>query len=154
MKLCIKIIFNKRVISLKITVNIKKVGKRKNSIEALLFEIEKKPYNVNELIVEIVKICVKKYNERKENNEILQNLTLQQIDDMTETGKVSFGVNYGENAADVEKAIDNALLSFKDGIYRVFLNNNELMSLDEEISLDESSNVTFVRMTMLAGRMW
>ena len=53
-----------------------------------------------------------------------------------------------------DKAVDNALQSFEDGLYRVFLNDDELERLDEEIDVKENDTLTFIRLTMLAGRMW
>ena len=57
-------------------------------------------------------------------------------------------------AADTEKAVRNALQSFEDGIFRIFADGKELESLQEPVSLQEGSELTFVRLTMLAGRMW
>lgn len=139
---------------MKVSINLKKLGKRKNSIEAVVFELQKSPTNVSELIVETVKVCVDEYNKRKESNELLMNLTSEQIETMSESGKISFGVNYGENDADTTKAISNAITSFEDNIYRIFLDNEELKDLSQNICLTEESQLTFVRMTMLVGRMW
>ena len=64
------------------------------------------------------------------------------------------GVNYGDRKADLESAVDHAIQSFEDGIYRIFLDDRALEQLEEKILLTEGSSLTFVRLTMLAGRMW
>ena len=73
---------------------------------------------------------------------------------MASSGKISFGVNYGEKDADLVAAIQNALQCFDDGIFRIFANNISLKKLDSKIVLKENDELTFVRLTMLSGRMW
>lgn len=137
-----------------IKVNMKRLGKRKAEIEAAVYELENNSQTVKELIKEMVKCCVQSYNERKENSEILKYLTKEEITDQAAGGKVSFGVNYGIKNADYEEAVQNAQLSFEDGIYRIFVGEKELETLDEVLTLKENDLITFVRMTMLSGRMW
>lgn len=36
--------------------------------------------------------------------------------------------------------------------YRIFLNDNELSSLEKKINLQENDKLTFIRLTMLSGR--
>ncbi|KUO70710.1 MAG: hypothetical protein APF81_26025 [Desulfosporosinus sp. BRH_c37] len=64
------------------------------------------------------------------------------------------GVLRLDHQANVTKAIATALLAFQDGIYRVFIGDNEVAELDEKLSLKEGEVLTFIRFTMLAGRMW
>ncbi len=89
-----------------------------------------------------------------ERSELLTCLTKEEIDDQAQAGKVSFGVNYGEKHGDIEKARENAIQCFEDGIYRVFLDDSCLESLDQLIEIKKESIFTFVRLTMLTGRMW
>ena len=79
---------------------------------------------------------------------------ISEIEDKAAQGKVSFGVNYGEKNADVSKATDNALEAFTDGIAVIFADGKRLEALDEAIDLTEIKSLTFVKLTMLAGRMW
>ena len=39
-------------------------------------------------------------------------------------------------------------------LIRIFLNDNELSSLEEKINLQENDKLTFIRLTMLSGRIW
>lgn len=116
--------------------------------------IETVPATTAELIVAVVIRQVQEYNERLDQNDLLKYLTDAEIEEKATSGKVSFGVNYNGLPADAEKAIRNALQSFEDGIFRVFLNDTELESLDEIIQLQEGDKLTFIRLTMLAGRIW
>ena len=62
--------------------------------------------------------------------------------------------SHGEKEADVQEAQENALQCFEDGIYRIFMDGTPLESLDDTIAITDHSVFTFVRLTMLAGRMW
>lgn len=139
---------------MKIFVNVKKLGKRKNSITQVPYELPSTPKTVQELIEQIVTLCVQDYNTRLENQELLKNLSLAEMEDQAASGKISFGVHYSEKTADRQQAIENALQCFEDGIFRIFCGTNEWKSLDEVIALPEGSELTFIRLTMLSGRMW
>ena len=80
----------------------------------------------------------------------------ENIKSMAEIGKIAFGYIYNDKEPDVEKAVDTALLAFKDGMVRLFINGVEAEYKEEgtPISLSEGEEVTFVRLAMLAGRMW
>lgn len=139
---------------MKVTVNLKSIAKKKNSVKAMDLELENKPETVRQLIEETVKICVRAYNKRREETELLKGLTKEEIGDMAGVGKISFGINYGDRSADITKATENAIESYEDGIYRIFLNEEEAGKIDEPIEITDQTSLTFVRLTMLAGRMW
>lgn len=139
---------------LKIYVNVKKAGKKKNSITKIPYEFETPPQNVREFIGQIVSQCVRDYNRRMESTELLKNLSSGDMEEQAASGKISFGVNYGERQAVEEEAVKNAIQCFEDGIYRIFYGTEELTKTDESLQVAEESEFTFVRLTMLAGRMW
>lgn len=137
-----------------VIVNLKSIGKKRNSVKEEIFFLENRPKTVRQLIEETVKTCVKDYKERREGQELLKGLTKEEIEDQAAAGKVSFGVNYGERDADLEEALSNALQSYEDGIYRIFIEDEEAGALDAPAFITEETKLTFVRLTMLAGRMW
>lgn len=139
---------------MKIQINLKSMGKRRQSVKPVCYEIQGRPSTVRELICAVTEAGVQEYNQRMEASDLLSYMTKDEIDDRAAAGKVSFGVNYGEHKADLRKAQENALQCFEDGIYRIFLDERSLEDLDEIISIGEDSVFTFVRLTMLAGRMW
>ena len=122
--------------------NMKQLGKRRNTVDKVPFEYEAEPETLRELITETVKICVREYIERMDRGEAV--LTSDQIDDMARIGK----------KPDVSKAADTAITGFEDGLFRVFLGSEELTELDEKVIFAEGDEITFIRLTMLAGRMW
>ena len=130
---------------MEIKVNIKYMGKRKKSVEPKIYQLMSSPSTVKELILAVTQAGVEDYNLRQENQELLTCLTREEIEDKAV---------YGDRKADFKKAQDNAIQCFEDGIYRIFLDNRPLESLDEPIEITGETVFTFVRLTMLAGRMW
>lgn len=139
---------------MQIYIYVKQLGKRRNVVDKKTIQLDKTPDNTAALIAGIVALQVREYNQRLEQCELLNYLTDEDIQIKAATGKINFGVNYNEMPGDMEKAIRNALQSFEDGIFRVFVDGKELESLEESVMLKEGSELTFVRLTMLAGRMW
>jgi len=139
---------------MKVYVNVKQIGKKKNKIDKKEYEINEGIKTVKELLTEFVTINVNEFNNGFTENDIVPYLTDKKINDLSDAGKISFGVDYNEQKQDLEKAIENALQSYEDGVYRVFVNDEEMGEIDCEINLKENDELTFVRLTMLAGRMW
>lgn len=136
-------------------INIKQIGERRQKIAPVDFDYPRMPRTVRELITETVTLCVNAYNERvRQGDSVAKPLSEEEISDMAKIGKIAFGINYGGKEQELSSAIENALQSFEDGIYRVFLNDSELESLDSEITLSENDSLTFIRLTMLSGRLW
>lgn len=140
-----------------IRVNVKHMGRRKKSVEPVVCRLFTAPSTVRELILAVVEAGVRDYNDKLKDGdlqEVLRCLTRQEIEDKAETGKVAFGVLYGEKEADLKQACDNAIQCFEDGIYRIFLDDRPLLDLEEDIGGETDGMFTFVRLTMLSGRMW
>lgn len=133
-------------------INMKQLGKRKNMVDKVEFSYEKAPESLRELIGETVKLCVADYIDRMDRGEAV--LSEKKIEDMSQIGKIAFGIVYGEKKPDVQKAIETAVQGFEDGLFRVFLGDRELENLDEKVEFAEGNEITFIRLTMLAGRMW
>ena len=50
--------------------------------------------------------------------------------------------------------MSDALEAFSDGIVVIFADDRRLQRLDESIDITDIHNLTFIKLTMLAGRMW
>lgn len=139
---------------MKAYIQVKQVGKRKCSIEKMPVDFPTPPASVQELIEAVVCWQVKEYNERLQQSEMLKYLTSEEMEDKAATGKVGFEANYnGRPAAEAEDII-NALQSYEDGIFRIFLDDAELGELSSSVQLKEESTLTFIRLAMLSGRLW
>ncbi|WP_310602332.1 hypothetical protein [Anaerosporobacter sp.] len=139
---------------MKIKINTKQIGKKKNAVQTIDFCLENTPKTVGELLDETVKTCVKEYKQRQESGEVLQVLSSTEIIDKATAGKVSFGNNNGEHTPSLNEAQETARQAFLDGIVVVFIEEKEQDLLETPISLNEDTTITFVKMAMLSGRMW
>ena len=137
-----------------INVNVKSVSNKKNKIRTVTIPYSENITDIRGLLEETVRFCVDSYNERRENSELLKTLSSAQIEDQASQGKVSFGVNYGENNADLSKAIPDALEAFSDGIVVLFVDDEKFENLDDRVEIEKIESLTFIKLTMLAGRMW
>ena len=138
-----------------VNIALKQIGSKKPAITQIPFEYATPPTTVKDLITQTVEICVRDYNERvRQGDARIKPLTKQQITDMAEVGKIAFGINYGNKEQSPTSAVENALQSFEDGLYRVFINDEEMENLSAPIQLHENDTLTFIRLTMLSGRMW
>ena len=146
-----------------INVNIKQMGKKGRRIKSVPFEYDRCPETAEELIEETVKIMLSTFKARQKKSteeNIPDVLSEETIKSMAEIGKVAFGYIYNEKEQDEAKAIETAKLAFIDGMVRIFINGEEAEYKEENkesgtpINLSEDDEVTFVRLAMLAGRMW
>ena len=138
-----------------IHINIRQLGKKRNTINAVPFVLHKKPNTVRDLITSVVMVCVAAYNERVRKGEtVIRPMTQESLSDMEMIGKLAFGVNYGGKEANEAKAVTTALQGFKDGLYRAFLDETELVDLDAPLMIRENDTITFIRLTMLTGSIW
>ena len=140
---------------MQVQVNVKRIGKRRNAIETRPYEIGE-VRDVGALIAAFVTAEVTRFNERAAAGEtVLRYLTSEEVADAATVGKIGFGADYNGKVQDTAAAIENARQSYEDGIYRIFVNGAELEGpLDTPVTLHENDEITFVRLTMLAGRMW
>ena len=137
---------------LEIYMNVKSIGTRKNVIDKIPFRYGKQPETLREFLSATVTICVNDYIERSRQGTCV--LTEENIHDMADVGKIAFGIIYGNQEPDVENAIAVATQAFEDGLYRVFVNGEETEQLDGRLALQEGDEVSLIRLTMLAGRIW
>ena len=137
---------------MKIIVNVKGLS-RKKVIHQEELELKDKISTTKDLIIELVKINVEKFNKKIDDKDILSIMTNEYIAEAARAGKIDDEV-HGDKKANLEKALDTAYLSFEDGLYCIFINNKQSEKLDDSLNLKDGDIITFIRLTMLAGRMW
>ncbi len=134
-----------------INVRMRRLGKKNQAaVEPVAFLLDYQPETVKDLIVALVCLGVREFNERKDVGQIVPWLTKSEIENRASSGKVSFGLREGRDAEE-KQAAENALQCFEDGIYRIFAGTEELTDLNQPIIWDDSLEFTFVRLTMLSG---
>lgn len=132
-------------------IKIKQLSKRRAVLEKQLFEIEdlSEKATLRDFIAAVVTQQVEAYNVKKHEQNVLPFLTSEQIEDGAAVGKVGFGAIYSEEKADLTKAITNAILAFEDGLYKIFIDDDEIQHIDKEIFIDKESVVMFLRLTLI-----
>jgi len=141
---------------MQIQILVKQLGKKHPVVAKQPLEIEdlSHPSSLRELIVAVVKKQVDDFNSRKEAPELMKYLTPAEIEQSAQTGKVDFGHSHNNEKADLTKAIDTALLAFEDGMYCIFLDDEQIEKLDDTFSITPESTFAFVRLAFLAGSYW
>ena len=137
---------------MKIIINVKGLS-RKKVIHQEEVELINKVYTTKDLITELVKINVEKFNKKIDDKNILSIMTNEYIAEAARSGKIGDEV-HGDKKANLEKALDTAYLAFEDGLYCIFINDEQSEKLDDSLNLKDGDILTFIRLTMLAGRMW
>ncbi len=135
-------------------VRVKQVGKRKPLVENQPMEVPATVNSLRLLLEYLVRQRVKAFNNRSETGDWTKYLTDADLDSAAESGKIGFEAKYDDRIQNADKAVDAAILAFQDGLFRVFLGDDELESLDAELHLPDGGTLTFIRLTMLAGRSW
>ena len=139
---------------MKIYVNVKQAGSRKNFITKEEVILEDVPLTLRALIQQIVTKNVKEFNANLKKEKLVDYLTNREIETKAEMGKVSFGSLYNDTKQNLNKALETAYLDYEDGIYKVFIGDNEAGDLGAPLELKEEDILTFIKFTMLAGRLW
>lgn len=139
---------------MQIYVRIKVAGKRKDVLQLTPYAVPNNITSLRQLLAAIVELEVDRYNKKGTEGQVIPFLTAEQIDDQAVAGKVSFGTLFSDKKADKKKAVENAIQCWQDGLVRVFMNETELTALDAPLSVPENAELTFIRLTFLAGRMW
>lgn len=139
-----------------IYISLKSLAKRKNFITKQPYELQRKTNTLRELITQVVTQNVEQFNNKASNPEtpLINFLSNSDIEQQIQAGKVGFQTLYNDKQADLTRAIETAIQAFEDGLYRVFINDEEAEQLDTPLEVTEDTEVVFIRLTMLTGRMW
>lgn len=136
-----------------IYITTKTIGKRKGYMEQVPYELKASVSTVEELIKAIVSNEVTQFNKRKEKS-FIGFLSEETLSEQVEHGKVGYGTIHNTKPAQVEEAQEVAIQAFADGLVKLFINDDEVEGLKQPLSIKEGDQLTFIRLTFLAGRLW
>ena len=126
----------------------RKAGSRK--------DITKTPYKIpkvktlRELLLHITEI---EYHRQFEE-ESKDFLTQDEIKQQEVEGKIVFGNRYDTRKESLDHAYQTMLQDFTDGLFRVYIQQEEVKELDALLNLQNDDEVVFLKLVMLAGRLW
>jgi hypothetical protein len=104
------------------------------------------------LIDRVVRAEVRAFRARQEERRVFRALTARQIAEGAEKGKIEMGGSeVPAQDVDEDEAVAIACQAFEDGLYLVVIDGEDHRELDREIHLQPDSQITFVRLTLLAG---
>ncbi|MCL2326579.1 MAG: hypothetical protein FWC40_08820 [Proteobacteria bacterium] len=139
---------------MEVQIQIKTAGRRQSIFELRRQVIPDSVKTACDLIEALVRDNVRAYNARQTDAPFFSVLTQEAMEDGVETGAVRFGDRRNEETQDEEAAVANALCCFEDGLFRLFVGDKEVLAPDGTMHLKDGDTVTFIRLTMLAGRRW
>lgn len=144
---------------MEIKVTVKQLGRKHPVLSEQIIEIDYEDSNISleNLLRLIVQQQVAEFNAQSfelEDEDDTKIPTDNYLNILTDTGKVGFGSIYNLKKADVQKAQDNAIQAFEDGMFAVFYNDEQLENLKQAIDLNLQHPFTFIRLAFLAGSYW
>lgn len=100
----------------------------------------------------IVRREIEAFRERQRERCVERVLFVRDIAEGRAKGKIDSGGRSDEvQEVDADEAVAAALQAFEDGIYLVFIDDEEKRDLDETVFLQQESHLLFVRLTLLSG---
>lgn len=103
------------------------------------------------LLDHVVRQEVAAFQARQADRRLLQALSARLIEEGLAQGKVTTGGSTLDQKVDVEQAVATVIEAFRDGLFLVVLDETEVKELDTTVTLTESSQLTFIRLALLAG---
>jgi hypothetical protein len=94
---------------------------------------------------------VSAFRQRQAEQRFIQVLTPEEITRGAQKGKLSMGGRDLDQDVDPQAAVSTALQAYEDGVYLVFVDGHQVVSLDEQVFLQPDSQVTIVRLVALSG---
>jgi len=147
---------------MELKVQLKQAGKKENRIVTAKLILNGQPETVRELIEYTVIATHNAYESRQKKRENIisgegESILLfseEEMADMAAAGKIGFDFLKNDRTISQADAIETAIQSFEDGISALFIDGERYEDLDEALELDGTEILTFVKLAMLAGRMW
>lgn len=81
-------------------------------------------------------------------------LTQADIQESAACGKVDFGDSPRTAVPPLQTALHTMVQDFHDGLLRVYVNGHACTDLTEKLVLQAENEVVFLRLILLAGRLW
>lgn len=108
------------------------------------------PYRVRDLIAKLVRESVRDFHLR-EKGDAFAVLTSEAVAEGLRKGKFGRGREEAQTV-DLEAATGQALQAFEDGLFLLFVDDEEKRSLEEAVYLRPDTRITLIRLTALTGR--
>ena len=132
----------------------KTLGSRQRPFEPWeidLFEKRSETLTLQDFLTRIVLHELEAFKLRQESRKLARALSREEIAEGAARGKVDMGGRDLQQEVNPAKAVENALLAFKDGFYFVFVDEIQIETLSDSITLNPESQILFLRLVPLVG---
>lgn len=101
-------------------------------------------------LIELLKnIMIQQIETLHKKEEVIDN---KEINQQAKSGKISFE-KYREKP-EINSMMDTLIQDFEDGLFRIYYNEEEQTDLYKDIEVKENDTLVFIKLVMLAGRLW
>ena len=113
--------------------------------------IEIETLSLRSLLIHLVLAEVSAFEMRQSQRRLLRILSPEQIQLGVEQGKIESGGSELDQKIEANAAIEVALQAFEDGLYFVFIDDDQIETLDAKVMLKPASQLMFLRLVPLVG---
>jgi signal transduction histidine kinase len=139
------------MVSSHLTISGKVLGKSQNLFTTWQMSLPSQTLTLQELLTQIVQSEIQAFQTRQSQQRLTKVLGLVEIEAGVARGKITSGGSELDQAVDEQQAIENALQSFQDGFYLVFIDDQQQEDLADLVDLKANSELLFLRLTPLVG---
>jgi signal transduction histidine kinase len=139
------------MVSSHLTISGKVLGKSQNLFTTWQMSLPSQTLTLQELLTQIVQSEIQAFQARQSQQRLTKVLGLVEIEAGVARGKITSGGSELDQAVDEQQAIENALQSFQDGFYLVFIDDQQQEDLADLVDLKANSELLFLRLTPLVG---
>lgn len=132
-------------------VEAKVTGQRRRPAEVREVEVPPGDNSLHSLIEAVVRFEVDAFRLRQLDGRLLQVLSREQIAAGTEVGRVVSGGSDLDQEVDADDAVATALEAFGDGLFFCFVDDRQVATLEESVTVHADSTLLFVRLVPLVG---
>ena len=106
---------------------------------------------LRELLEIIIREELEVFRRRQDERRLLQVLTPEQIEVGSTRGRIISGGSDLDQESDPDQAVAVAIEAFSDGLYYVFVDNEQIETLDQQVTISPQSTLLFLRLVPLVG---
>jgi hypothetical protein len=135
------------------TLNIsgKVIGKSQPVFADWKLSIPEGETSLEDLLVQIVRSEVEEFQERQNQRRLTKILSAKEIELDATRGKIESGGSDLQQDVNIEEVIDTAIQAFKDGLYLVFIDDEQKEDLQASVRIRSNSELLFLRLIPLVG---
>jgi hypothetical protein len=134
-----------------LTISGKVIGKSQNLFTTWHMDVPNQQLTLGELLTQVVQAEIAAFCDRQSQKRLTKVLGLIEIEAGAALGKIDSGGSDLQQVVNEQQVIDNALQSFQDGFYLVFIDDQQQEDLADLVDLQANSELLFLRLTPLVG---